>query len=68
MAESEGSFTIEDWNVVYEAGKRLCCDDIETTSNDDIMQDDASDEMAGEVSFVKSVVREKVEADLHWKE
>jgi len=68
VAESEGSFTIDDWNEVFEAGKRLCCDDIETVNDDDVMQDDISGEKAEEAAFLKSVVREKVVADLHWKE
>jgi exosome complex component RRP46 len=68
VAESEGSFTIDDWNEVFEAGKRLCCDDIETVNDDDVMQDHISGEKAEEAAFLKSVVREKVVADLHWKE
>jgi exosome complex component RRP46 len=68
VAESEGSFTIDDWDKVYGAGKRLCCDDIETASDDEIMQDDISEEKGCEAMFIRSVVKEKVEADLHWKE
>jgi exosome complex component RRP46 len=68
VAESEGSFTIDDWNEIYEAGKRLCCDGIETDIDDDIMQDEISEERPSEATLIKAIVREKVATDLHWKE
>ena len=68
VAESEGSFTLEDWDAVYDTGKGLCCDDMET-ADDDIMQGDGLEENnAGMMRFVKSSLKEKVSADLHWKD
>jgi exosome complex component RRP46 len=67
IAESEGSFTIDDWSELYNAGKRLCCDENETADDDEIMQDERLDDKAGEALLLKSVLSEKVEADLHWK-
>ena len=68
MAESEGSFTIDAWNDIYEAGKRLCCDGIETDIDDDIMQDEISEEKTSEATFIRAIIREKVAANLHWKD
>ena len=68
VAESEGSFTIDDWNDIYDAGRRLCCDGIETDIDDNIMQDEISEGRTSEGKFIKAIVREKVGADLHWKE
>jgi exosome complex component RRP46 len=65
VAESQGNFTIEDWDEAYEVGKHLCCDEIDG----DIMQTDTLDEKVGGMDmFLKSALREKVEGDLHWKE
>lgn len=68
VAESEGSFAIDEWDRVYGVAKRLCCDDVETASDDGAMQDEISDENGSEAAFLKSVVKEKVEAELYWKE
>lgn len=68
VAESEGSFTIDEWDKVFSAAKRLCCDDIETDSETDVMQDEISEEKGSEATFIRSVVTEKVEAELHWKD
>lgn len=68
VAESEGSFSMEDWDEVYDIGKGLCCDNIET-ADDDIMQGDGLVENTGGMMlFVKSTLEEKVSADLHWKD
>jgi exosome complex component RRP46 len=68
VAESEGSFTIQEWDEVYETGKRLCCDEVEK-ADDDIMQTEGLDGKAGSMkTFLRSILKEKVEADTHWKE
>jgi exosome complex component RRP46 len=64
VAESEGSFTIDDWELVFEAGKAMCCDGAE----DQTMQDQSLDNGSGSIDmFVKSALQAKVTADLHWK-
>ena len=69
VAESEGSFTLDDWDEVYEIGKDLCCHGIETADDDDGMQGGELDETTGGMmSFVKSTMEEKVSLDLHWKD
>lgn len=64
VVESEGTFTLDDWEAVYEAGKAICCDD----SEDEVMQDQEVDHNARRMDvFVKSALQGKVTADLHWK-
>jgi len=65
VAESEGSFTIGDWDEVYEAGKAICCDDLKQR-DDQEMQDEG--QAGGMQMFVKSTLQAKVAADLHWKD
>ncbi len=66
VAESEGSFTLDDWEIVYEAAKGICCGDSKT--EDHIMQDDELDCNAGSMnSFVKSAFQAKVTEDLRWR-
>lgn len=64
VAESEGSFTIGDWDEIYEAGKVICRH--ETKQVDDHEMVDEKD--GGIQMFVKSTLQAKVAADLHWKE
>ncbi|TVY14487.1 Exosome complex component rrp46 [Lachnellula arida] len=64
VAESEGVFTLEDWDEVYETAKALCCDE---TAGEVIMQGEADDK-GSLMGFVKSTLEEKVTKDLHWKD
>lgn len=67
VAESEGSFSLTDWDTVYEAAKTMCCG----SSNVDVdhsMQDSEVEEEEGMMNFVKSTLQTKVIADLHWKD
>jgi len=68
VAESEGTFTLEDWDEIYEVGKGLYCDDV-ATADENIMQGEGLEEnTGGMMMFVKSALEEKVSADLHWKD
>ncbi|TVY39088.1 Exosome complex component, partial [Lachnellula subtilissima] len=64
VAESEGIFTLEDWDEVYETAKALCCDE---TAGEAIMQDEEENK-GSLMGFVKSTLEEKVAKDLHWKD
>jgi exosome complex component RRP46 len=69
VVESEGSFTIDDWEEIHEVGKRICCDEDETSDEDVMQENEGGDERNGSMMhFVKSVLKERVERDLHWKE
>jgi exosome complex component RRP46 len=68
VAESEGSFTIDDWVELFEVGKRLCCDEAEMRDDNTMQGGELDDRNGGMMRFVMSAVRDKVEKDLHWKE
>ncbi|KAH7417340.1 hypothetical protein BKA64DRAFT_702115 [Cadophora sp. MPI-SDFR-AT-0126] len=66
VAESEGDFTLKDWEALHDAAKEICCDDSSTSG-------DMGDEGMGEkneslLMFVKSTLEDKIERDLHWKD
>jgi exosome complex component RRP46 len=62
VTESEGSFTMDDWDSIYEAGRAICYDSSKT--NEDIAVNEQS---GGMMLFVKSTLQAKVAADLLWK-
>ncbi|KAI9730464.1 MAG: exosome non-catalytic core subunit rrp46 [Claussenomyces sp. TS43310] len=65
--ESEGSFTMDDWNDLYDIAERLCCGS-DADGDVDAMKDDGEDEVSGGMmQFVKAIMQEKVAADLHWR-
>ncbi|PBP17885.1 hypothetical protein BUE80_DR011456 [Diplocarpon rosae] len=64
VAESEGDFTLEDWKVVYEAGKEICYDASEP-NKDHTMGDGEQD--GSLMMFVQSTLEDKVKTDLQWK-
>lgn len=68
VTESEGRFSILEWNDIHDVARRLCCGE-HTSDEDDSMQDEGSGGHAGGsmMMFVKSVLAEKVGNDLHWK-
>lgn len=68
VAESEGTFTLDDWDEVYETAKSLCSDGSKN-DGDNIMQIEGAGENTGGLTmFVKSTLEEKVAKDLHWKD
>lgn len=69
VAESEGSFDLDEWEELYEHGKSLCCKGHGLAAEDDIMHEDGLENEAPSsmMMFVKSAVQEKVATDLHWK-
>lgn len=64
LTESEGCFTMKEWESVYDTGKRLCCDE---SSEDDDMRGQLEENPGSMDMFVKSILKEKVANDLHWK-
>lgn len=67
LAESEGSFSIEQWEAVCDKAEDICCGS--SIEEADQMQD-IGDSGAGASmkDFVTSTMQEKVALDLHWKE
>lgn len=63
VAESEGAFSLEDWDEVYISAQQVCCD----TASDDSMEDTGSAGNGDLMTFIKSTMQEKVANDLSWK-
>jgi exosome complex component RRP46 len=68
VTESEGSFTIGDWDQVYEAGKAICCENSKQADDHEIQDEGLNEKAGGMLTFVKSTLKAKIAADLHWKD
>lgn len=66
LSESEGDFTMDEWDVVYENARKICCGP--SKGNDvDMVVDEDSQAGPDLRHFVRSAAEAKVTADLHWK-
>ncbi|KAG5974211.1 hypothetical protein E4U55_000070 [Claviceps digitariae] len=66
LAESSGSFSIEEWDKILETGQRICCQDEASGIGAEISE--ASNVQSASIkSFIRSVLEKKTTADLHWK-
>ncbi|RDW78168.1 hypothetical protein BP5796_06020 [Coleophoma crateriformis] len=63
IAESEGCFSLEDWDDIHIGAKQLCCG----TSSEEGMSDAAEAGPGDMMAFIKSTMQEKVANDLSWK-
>ncbi|KAM7205786.1 exosome complex component RRP46 [Naviculisporaceae sp. PSN 640] len=69
LAESEGDFTVKEWDGIYEAAQAICCKP-QTKKSGVEMVLDGDDVDGGQVDmrqFIRSTMAGKVSADLHWK-
>lgn len=68
LAESEGDFTMREWDEVYAAAKLVCCKP-SPNDNDEIDMVLGEDQHMGPDlrRFVRAAAEAKVAADLHWK-
>ncbi|KAG5926001.1 hypothetical protein E4U53_003174 [Claviceps sorghi] len=66
LAESSGSFSVEEWDRILEVGQRICCQD-QTSEIDAEMSGENKVHSASIKSFIRSVLENKSAADLHWK-
>lgn len=66
LAESEGDFTMDEWDEVYQAARKVCCGSAKGNEIDMVVDED---QQAGPDwrQFVRSAAESKVTADLHWK-
>ncbi|POS84990.1 hypothetical protein EPUL_004154 [Erysiphe pulchra] len=55
LAESEGMFSMSDWNQIYELGKELCC------------KLESSGKINGIVDNIKTSIQSQLSMDLQWK-
>jgi exosome complex component RRP46 len=67
LAESEGDFTVKEWDDVYDTAKRICCQSGAAKTGIEMELDDEGDNGIDMRRFLRSAVETKVEADLHWK-
>lgn len=68
LAESEGSFSPEEWSRVLMEGERICC---QRRGGEDTAMGDGGVETTTTASigeFIRSVMETKVAADLYWKQ
>jgi len=68
VAESEGSFTMDDWDKVYAAAKAACFDDSEQAEDQEMHEEQVDEKDEALSMFVKSTLQTKIAGDLHWKD
>lgn len=61
LAESEGDFTVKEWDDIYDTAKRICCQDGATKMDE---KENSGPDMR---QFLRQFLETKVAADLHWK-
>ena len=66
FAESEGDFTVKEWDDAYDTAKKICCQSGAGTAGVNMILDD---ETGGRDirQFLRSTVETKAATDLHWK-
>lgn len=65
VVESEGLFSIAEWDEVYDTSKHICCGGLASSDLD--MQDEDEEEADSMQYFNRSAIQAKVESDLHWR-
>ncbi|PSR92069.1 ribosomal protein S5 domain 2-type protein [Coniella lustricola] len=65
LAESEGDFSMDEWDCVFETAHAVCC--TQSTQGIDMVLDDDQQQGPDLHRFVRSIAEAKVAADLHWK-
>lgn len=66
LAESQGDFTMAEWDDVYAVAQRICCEP-GTKAGLDMVMDDEERDGPDMRHFLRSTMEAKVAADLHWK-
>ncbi len=67
LAESEGDFTVQEWDDVYETAKKICCQSGAKKAGIDMVLDEGNGAGHEMGQFIRSTLETKVAADLHWK-
>ncbi|XXG94610.1 Serine/threonine-protein phosphatase 2A activator 2 [Hypoxylon texense] len=66
LVESEGNFTMKEWDDVFTIAQRQCCSPTVADDGDTLM-DDGSLASTDLKRFTRSTLEEKIISDLHWK-
>jgi exosome complex component RRP46 len=68
LAESEGDFTVKEWDDLYETAKGICCRAAPAAKEGMAMVLDDEESSGTDMrQFLRSTMESKVAADLHWK-
>lgn len=67
LAESEGDFTVREWDEVYETARAICCRSAPAKDGMAMLLDDEATGGPDMRHFLRSTMESKVVADLHWK-
>ncbi|KAI1128404.1 hypothetical protein F5Y10DRAFT_176367 [Nemania abortiva] len=67
LAESEGAFTMKEWDDVYNAAQRQCCTTAIVDDTDTLMDEGLPADTPDLKRFIRSTVEQKTAADLYWK-
>ncbi|KAI0401849.1 hypothetical protein F4802DRAFT_609139 [Xylaria palmicola] len=66
LAESEGAFTMKEWDDVYSAAYGQCCNTA-TIDDTDTLMDEGLPTGADMKRFIRSTTEQKTASDLYWK-
>jgi exosome complex component RRP46 len=66
LAESEGDFTMDEWNEICELARKICCQS-SGKSGAEMVLDDEDVPGPDMRRFLRSTVEAKTSADLHWR-
>ena len=67
LAESEGEFTLPDWERAHAAALKICCEP-QARPGDAMLVDDETPRAGPDLRhFLRSTMETKIAADLHWK-
>ncbi|OTB06620.1 hypothetical protein M426DRAFT_9398 [Hypoxylon sp. CI-4A] len=67
LVESEGNFTMKEWDDAYAAAQRQCCPAATTGDGDTLMDDNDGSTNVNLKQFTRSTLEDKIASDLHWK-
>jgi exosome complex component RRP46 len=68
LAESEGDFTVKEWDDVYDTAKKICCQSGATKGEGiEMVLDEKEDSGPDMRQFLRVSMETRVAADLHWK-
>ncbi|KAI1818445.1 hypothetical protein GGS20DRAFT_289631 [Poronia punctata] len=67
LAESEGTFTINQWDDVYNAAYSQCCTTVSTGDPDISMSEGSTTAGPDMKRFIRSTIEQQTSSDLYWK-
>lgn len=69
LAESQGAFTVDEWETVLQTGQAVCCQAVQQGLEDTPMTGAASGGLDSPSvrAFIRSVMENKIANDLSWK-